>query len=534
MFKAPKPSSASLPAVGNTTGDYRATLNDGKIYRWSGSAWVFDHSYINNVSATSNHDELSNLSGDDHTQYHNDSRASTWLGTKSTADLTEGSNLYYTDARVKTIAASSTTAKIIYVSKDVGNDSNNGSIFKPKLTIQAGITAAEAISAYYNQVIVMVTPSSGGNGYNENLTFSQQGVILQSASHRYRDNSVVIKGNITVNLTGTSGAGNFVAASNSVIIKGFVMTCASGDTITFSGTTFQRLWITDSYIDNTGTGSAIVLTNTGTSGGTKSTITTQNTDINNSNATNPTILLSAGRIFTSGTTYDIQNGNSAGTSIKIDGASATATSSSFTQAGITGAVNVTDNLSTSYFNLCTIGAGTATAVVTPSSPNTGFISLANVGITTSNATAISGSGVLVISGVSFLSTGTAISATITKAFFDTAKVGYLRATFVSDPVALTDAATIATNAALGNVFTVTLGGNRTLGAPTNPQNGQMITYRIRQDATGSRTLAYNAIFRFNTTFVSPTLTTTANATDYLTFIYNSADTKWDCIRIVKA
>ena len=100
-------------------------------------------------------------------------------------------------------------------------------------------------------------------------------------------------------------------------------------------------------------------------------------------------------------------------------------------------------------------------------------------------------------------------------------------------VALTDAATIDTDASLGNVFTVTLGGNRTLGAPTNPTNGQKILYQIKQDGTGSRTLAYNAIFRFGTDVTSPTLTTTASKTDYLGFIYSSADTKWDCLAVAK-
>jgi len=104
---------------------------------------------------------------------------------------------------------------------------------------------------------------------------------------------------------------------------------------------------------------------------------------------------------------------------------------------------------------------------------------------------------------------------------------------VDQVVALTDAATIATDASLGNVFTVTLGGNRTLGAPTNPTNGQKIIYQIKQDATGSRTLGYNAVFRFGTDVASPTLTTTASKTDYLGFIYSSADTKWDCLAVAK-
>lgn len=96
-------------------------------------------------------------------------------------------------------------------------------------------------------------------------------------------------------------------------------------------------------------------------------------------------------------------------------------------------------------------------------------------------------------------------------------------------IPLTDAATIAIDASLGNLFTVTLGDNRTLGAPTNAKPGQMIVIRVKQDGTGSRTLAYNAIYRFSTDIPSPTLTTTASKTDYLGFIYNEADTKWDCI-----
>jgi hypothetical protein len=82
-------------------------------------------------------------------------------------------------------------------------------------------------------------------------------------------------------------------------------------------------------------------------------------------------------------------------------------------------------------------------------------------------------------------------------------------------VSLTDAATIATDASLGNVFSVTLGGNRTLGAPTNLTNGATYIWRISQDATGSRTLAYASVFKFPGA-VTPTLTTTASRMDILT------------------
>lgn len=94
---------------------------------------------------------------------------------------------------------------------------------------------------------------------------------------------------------------------------------------------------------------------------------------------------------------------------------------------------------------------------------------------------------------------------------------------------LTDAATIAVDASLGNVMRVTLGGNRTLGAPTNPMKGQFLLFVVRQDATGSRTLSFNAIYRFSTSLPSPTLTTAAGDVDYLLFRYDDVDSKWDYV-----
>jgi len=91
------------------------------------------------------------------------------------------------------------------------------------------------------------------------------------------------------------------------------------------------------------------------------------------------------------------------------------------------------------------------------------------------------------------------------------------------PVALTDAANIATNAALGNVFTVTLGGNRTLDNPTNPTHGQTIIIHIKQDGTGNRTLNYGSAWAFKG---ASTVSTTAGFTDILSATYNSTDVKW--------
>lgn len=105
--------------------------------------------------------------------------------------------------------------------------------------------------------------------------------------------------------------------------------------------------------------------------------------------------------------------------------------------------------------------------------------------------------------------------------------------YVSTPEVLTDAATIAVDASLGNDFTVTLGGNRTLGNPTNSVNGQKILFAIRQDGTGNRTLTLGADYRLGTDITSVTLSTAAGKTDYLGVRYNGTDSKWDVIAFTK-
>lgn len=96
------------------------------------------------------------------------------------------------------------------------------------------------------------------------------------------------------------------------------------------------------------------------------------------------------------------------------------------------------------------------------------------------------------------------------------------------PVTLTDAATIAVDASLGSHFRVTLGGNRTLGVPTNPTDGQRILVEASQDATGNRILTPDpAAFVFGATVTTFIQTTNASARDYFTAVYNSARAKWD-------
>ena len=85
----------------------------------------------------------------------------------------------------------------------------------------------------------------------------------------------------------------------------------------------------------------------------------------------------------------------------------------------------------------------------------------------------------------------------------------------------------------GSHFRVTATGNWTLANPVNPVDGQRLVVDVKQDGTGSRTMAVGNKFRFNTTFANATLTTAANKTDKLEWQYNGADDRWDLIRFVK-
>jgi hypothetical protein len=109
-----------------------------------------------------------------------------------------------------------------------------------------------------------------------------------------------------------------------------------------------------------------------------------------------------------------------------------------------------------------------------------------------------------------------------------AGLGTLTGYLAPDVVALADASTITVNAAQGNDFYVTLGGNRTMAAPSSPQDGQKITFELIQDGTGSRTLTWasgTGGYSFGSGS-APVLSTTAGATDQAGFRYSGRKQRW--------
>lgn len=88
-------------------------------------------------------------------------------------------------------------------------------------------------------------------------------------------------------------------------------------------------------------------------------------------------------------------------------------------------------------------------------------------------------------------------------------------------VGLTDAATIAVDMNAGFNFTVTLGGNRTLGLPTNPKVGQSGFIDVVEPAGGGCTLGFQAGYTFDGG-VAPSVDTAANRVTSLYYHARSA------------
>jgi hypothetical protein len=108
------------------------------------------------------------------------------------------------------------------------------------------------------------------------------------------------------------------------------------------------------------------------------------------------------------------------------------------------------------------------------------------------------------------------------------------------PVVLTDAATIATalvGARMNQEYQVTIAGNRTMGIPTNPVDGLVIVYRIKND-TGARTITWTTgaggfLFGLSIPLVNVVLGTAgANSYDLVAWKYNAALDRLVCVGAV--
>jgi hypothetical protein len=94
---------------------------------------------------------------------------------------------------------------------------------------------------------------------------------------------------------------------------------------------------------------------------------------------------------------------------------------------------------------------------------------------------------------------------------------------------LTDAPTIEVDASAGSVLRCTLNGDRTLGTPSNPADGQPLLFEFIQGSGGGFTLGFSAAYAFPASIPQPSMSTTAGQRDFLQFRYDAGESLWNCI-----
>ncbi len=68
----------------------------------------------------------------------------------------------------------------------------------------------------------------------------------------------------------------------------------------------------------------------------------------------------------------------------------------------------------------------------------------------------------------------------------------LKSADFGQPVTLTDAATVATDASLGNRFLLSTASARTIGVPTNPTDGKLVIWEIKNTDASPRTQTFTS------------------------------------------
>jgi hypothetical protein len=218
-----------------------------------------------------------------------------------------------------------------------------------------------------------------------------------------------------------------------------------------------------------------------------------------------------------GTANYLLQSNGSGTANSWVNPATLSVSSASTATTATNATNIaiTDNTSSSstYYPVLSLNSSGNNAATTSSTkisfvPSTGVLT----------ATSFSGAGAFTTLSASSTVSGTGFSTYLASppAIGGTTP-NSIKVTYGYSPnLTLSDASTIAWDTSTGQVATFTfVSSNRTMGAPTNLQNGAFYALAVIQNG-GSNTLTWNSVFKW-AGGSAPTLSTAAGAKDYFTF-----------------
>ena len=246
--------------------------------------------------------------------------------------------------------------------------------------------------------------------------------------------------------------------------------------------------------------------------------------------------------------FQATTGNAGAPSVTFQGATSSGLySSTASQVGIAGGLlfgntgsgiqaDMSNGTQTSrwFLQTSTTNANSAPSVLPNGTASTAFLAAYNNSVPTNAGAAQFG----VSSTVAFINSTVSGSGTQLPLQFQIAGTSYgqittaglwsINAGAFTPTVVVTYGTTTTINCALGNAFRVVFGaGNITTLTVSNPSDGQAISIRFKQDATGGRTIAWPASFRWNGG-LAPVLSTAANAIDLLSATYDATDATYVC------
>lgn len=426
----------------------------------------------------SDHGDLTGLGDDDHTQYHNDSRAVTWIATRSTNDLPDSSNKrYVTDAQLTVI---SNTSGI-----NTGDQDLSG--YAQDFTDLGDVSAS-----YTGESDKWVKVNTGETGLEfQDLPIADANTpgLIDAGGQTLSGGKFFVSDfsdadNFSINLASQATVNDTFNNTNSINV-GFYPTLIIQDNVDHDGLNV---------------GGLIAVSQTG------------NGNLNN---------ILGGIAFTAAH----EGSGVVAAALGVSGAvNTTAGSVGTISQGIGGSLSVEHEGD---------GEITTGAALNATITNFGGGDIVEALCVNANIESDGATGDIIDGYVLKCDThdainkyGVVIDVPDTK---NTLHQLTLKAALDNVPSPLVDGANISVDAALGNIFDIELEGSRTLDNPTNAKDGQELIFRILQGTTGSHTLTLDSKFRFGTTLSSITLSTSVGALDYLTVRYNLASDTFDVV-----